>query len=298
MIMRRLSAIMRVLVFWAALSGGLGTTASAQTPMRFTVGEITTKQDCKYFMESEYRHADVATPWLYASKTSWRSWLVKDCVTQFDTMRHSLQAALAATGKFAVGPGGYRINVTINDVSGGGPAPDIPAVGDRGYAFSKGGIMTSYSVTVTDRAGRVIYGGLGTKTVETGSKINADGTYAETNMGGDAIYGVLQTELALTIARSVAFKIVPLTVTDVNGDRIGLNYGDPLLKFGSSINVIGSNGLRTIRFMIVSAQDGTAIAEVDGDVDTSAIRAGAHATFAEDDNPSANGRRYDRVRLP
>lgn len=296
--MRRLSAIMRLLLFWAALSAGLGAAASAQSPMRFTVGDITTKQDCKYFMESEYRHADVATPWLYASKTSWRSWLVKDCVTQFDTMRHSLEAALAATGKFVVGPGGYRVNVTINDVSGGGPAPDVPAVGDRGYAFSKAGIMTSYSVTVTDRAGHVIYGGLGTKTVETGSKINADGTYSWTNMGGDAIYGVLQTELALAIARSVAFKIVPLTVTEVDGGRIGLNYGAPLLKLGSSISVNGSNGLRTVRFLVVSAQNGTAIAEVDGDVDTSAIRPGAEATFAEDDDPAANGRRYDRVRLP
>ena len=296
--MRTLPTILRFLLIWAAMLGGVGAAASAQSPIHFTVGQIVTKQDCKYFMESEYRHADVATPWLYASKTSWRSWLVKDCVTQFDTMRHSLEAALAATGKFAVGPSGYRVNVTINDVSGGGASPDVPATGARGFAFSKAGITTSYSVTVSDRAGHVIYGGLGTKTVETGSKISADGSYAETNMGGDAIYGVLQTELALAIARSVAFNLVPLTVTDVDGDRIGLNYGAPMLKLGASISVNASGGLRTVRYLVVSAQNGMAIAETDGDVDTSAIRTGAKAKFAEEDDPAGNARRHDRVRLP
>ncbi len=290
--------MLRFFLVLSALTGIFCGPAKAQSPTHFTVARIDTKQECLYFLESEYRNSTVATPWLYASKSSWRSWLVKDCVSQFETLRHSLEAALASTGKFTVGPGGYRIDVTINDVSGGGPAPDLPAVGDRGYAFSKTGIITSYSITLTDRTGRVIYGGIGTKTVETGSKISADGTYAWTNMTGDAVYGVLQTELALTIARTVAFKISPLIITEVDGGRIALNYGAPFLKLGSSLNVRSGSGLRALRFLVVIAQNGTAIAEVEGDVDTSTIKTGTEATFAEEDDPAANGRRYDRVKLP
>lgn len=292
------SGILKFVLAAAVLIGGAVPPAAAQSPIHFTVGQIDTKEECKYFLESEFRHAAVATPWLYASKTSWRTWLVKDCVSRFETMRHSIEAALASSGKFSVGPGGYRVNVTINDVSGGSPAPDVPDGGDRGYAFSKAAILTSYSVTVTDRNGRVVFGGVGTKAVETGAKIDADGTYTSTSMGGDAIYGVLQNELALAIARSVAFKIIPLAVTKVDGDRIAVNYGAPFLKLGSSLNVSSGSGFRTLRFLVLSAQDGTAIAEVDGDADTSAIKPGAEVTFAEEDDPAANGRRYDRVRLP
>lgn len=272
--------------------------AQAQSAARFTIGEITSKEECKYFLESDIQHAAVATPWLYASKTSWRSWWVKDCVSRFQTMRSSLEAALASTGRFAVGPGGYRISVTIQDVSGGGPAPANPPVGDRGYAFSKTGIYTSFTVTVTDGSGRVIHGGLATKTVETGARINADGSYAATSMTGDAVYGVLQNEIALAVARIVAFKVVPLAVTDLDGDRIALNYGAPLLKLGSSINVPSGSGLRSLRYSVVSAANGSAIAEVEGDVDTSSVRVGTVVTYAEEDDPAANGRRYDRVKLP
>lgn len=272
--------------------------AQAQSSAHFTIGEISSKEECKYFLESEYQRAAVATPWLYASKTSWRSWWVKDCVSRFQTMRSSLEAALASTGRFTVGPGGYRISVTIQDVSGGGSAPNNPPVGDRGYAFSKTGIYTSFTVTVTDRNGKVVHGGLATKVVETGARIDADGTYAATSMTGDAVYGVLQNEIALAIARIVAFKIIPLTVVETDGDRIALNYGAPFLKLGSSLSVPSGSGLRAIRFLVVSAGSGVAIAEVDGDVDTSNIKVGAVATFAEEDDPAANGRRYDRVKLP
>lgn len=291
-------AFRKLLLAVFSLTLAWGTPAQAQSSRHFTIGEISSKEECKYFLETEYQRAAVATPWLYASQTSWRSWWVKDCVSRFQTMRSSLEAALASTGRFTVGPGGYRISVTIQDVSGGGPAPNNPPVGDRGYAFSKTGIYTSFTVTVTDSTGKVVHGGLATKVVETGARINADGTYAATSMTGDAVYGVLQNEVALAIARIVAFNIVPLAVTETDGDRIALNYGAPLLKLGATINVPTGSGLRSYRYSVVSAANGSAIAEVEGDVDTSAVRVGTVATYAEEDDPAANGRRYDRVKLP
>lgn len=270
----------------------------AQNSYSFSIGSITAQQSCKYFLEGEYQRDAVATPWLYASSTSWRSWWVKDCVDNFKTMRSSLEAALGSTGIFSVGPGGYRIDVSIADVSGGGPAPNMPDGGQRGYSVSRSLMLTSFTVTVKDRSGRVIYGGLSTKSIETGAQIRADGTFAETAMTGEAMYGVLQNEIALAIARIVAFNIVPLQVTQVDGDRIRLNYGAPFVKMGATIEVGEQAGLHSVRFNVVSANNKSAVAEVDGDNDPSQINVGAMATFIEADDPAANGRRYKRNRLP
>lgn len=272
--------------------------ASAQNAYSFSIGSITTTQSCKYFLETEYQRDAVATPWLYASSTSWRSWWVKDCVDNFRTMRSSLEAALASTGLFSVGPGGYRIDVSIADVSGGGPAPNMPDGGQRGYSFSRSMMLSSFTVTVKDRSGRIVYGGLSSKSIETGAQIRADGSYSETAMTGEAVYGIMQNEIALAIARIVAFNIVPLQVTQVDGDRIGLNYGAPFLKMGSTIEVGEEGGLHSVRFNVVSANNRTAVAEVDGDNDISRVIKGAKATFIEADDPAANGRRYRRNRLP
>lgn len=278
----------------AAVGGG----AHAQSGTQFSIGAISTTQSCQYFMNTDYRRDMVAAPWFYASHVAWRTWWVKDCVNNFATMRSSLQAALASTGKFTVGRGGYLIDVTIGDVSGGGGAPDNPAIGPRGFAVSKTGMLTTFTVTVKDRSGRIIYGGLSSKTIETGVHVDADGLYASSSMTGDAVYGVMQNELALAIARIVAFKIEPLRVTQTDGDRVRLNYGSPFLKLGTLVEVGTEDSLYAVKYSVVSASNGSAVAEVDGDNDTASIRAGMQATMIEADDPAANGRRYKRNRLP
>ncbi|HMO75785.1 MAG TPA: hypothetical protein PKD48_10625 [Sphingopyxis sp.] len=283
----------------AALLGALLVPAGAtQAQSQFNIGSITTTQSCQYFMNTDYHRDTVAAPWFYASHVAWRSWWVKDCVNNFATMRSSLQAALASTGKFTVGRGGYRIDVTIGDVSGGGGAPDNPAVGPRGFAVSKTGMLASFTVTVKDASGRIIHGGLSSKMIETGVHVDADGLHASSSMTGDAVYGVMQNELALAIARIVAFNVEPLRVTQVDGERIRLNYGSPFLKLGTLVEVGGGDSLYAVKYNVVSSSTGSAVAEVDGDNDTSSIRPGATATMIEADDPAANGRRYQRRRLP
>lgn len=293
-----LSTLPRFVMAAAALSGVAMSSGAQAQGSQFSIGSISTTQACQYFQNVDYHRDAVAAPWFYASHVSWRTWWVKDCVDNFQTMRSSLEAALASTGKFTVGRGGYRIDVTIGDVSGGGGAPDNPAIGPRGFAVSKTGMLATFTVTVKDRSGQVIYGGLSSKTIETGVHVDAGNLHASSSMTGDAVYGVMQNELALAIARIVAFKIEPLRVTQADGERIRLNYGSPFLKLGTLVEVGGEDSVYAIKYNVVSASNGNAVAEVDGDNDTASIRAGMQATMIEADDPAANGRRYNRIRLP
>lgn len=288
----------RIATACLALFAAVASTGAQAQGSQFSIGSISTTQNCQYFQNVDYHRDTVAMPWFYASHVAWRTWWVKDCVNNFQTMRSSLEAALASTGKFTMGRGGYRIDVTIGDVSGGGAAPDNPAIGPRGFAVSKTGMLTTFTVTVKDASGRVIYGGLSSKTIETGVHIDADGLHASSSMTGDAVYGVMQNELALSIARIVAFKIEPLRVTQADGDRVRLNYGSPFLKLGTLVEVGGEDSLYAIKYNVVSASTGSAVAEVDGDNDTASVRAGMQATMIEADDLAANGRRYKRNRLP
>ncbi|MDK2761660.1 MAG: hypothetical protein KYX64_09940 [Sphingopyxis sp.] len=281
-----------------SLSPSVVGVAQAQSSSQFSIGSISTTQSCQYFQNVNYHRDAVAAPWFYASHVSWRTSWVKDCVSNFAKMRSSLEAALASTGKFAIGRGGYRIDVSIGDVSGGGAAPDNPETGPRGYAISKTGMLTTFTVTVKDRTGQIIYGGLSSKTIDTGVDVDSDNLHAASSMTGDAVYGVMQNELALAIARIVAFKIEPLRVTEADGERVRLNYGSPFLKLGTLIEVGGEDSLYAIKYNVVSASNGSAIAEVEGDNDTSTVRPGMQAVMIEADDPAANGRRYKRNRLP
>ncbi len=261
------------------------------------VGGIATKQDCQYFQNSEGRAAAVATPFSLAVAAEWRTWWVRDCVSQFPTMRASIEAALASTGKFTSGER-YFIDVTIEDVSSGAPVPAPVPSGRGGYSFAKTSIYTNYSIVVRDSSGRSVFGSLGKKSVELSQEIVADGTRSRSVQGGEALYGVLQNELALTIARTIAFHFKPMRVVRQGGQRIVLDYGAPFLKLGDTVRVPVNDGLSVVPFLIVSATGNTAIAEADGDFADLDIGPGAQATFVELDDPAANGRRYDRVRLP
>ncbi len=270
----------------------------ARGSLDVTVGSITTKQDCRYFEESEGRHDQIATPWLYASSFQWRTWWVKDCVAQFATMRSSLEAALASAHALPGGASGYRLEVTIEGVSGGDPVPAPRPSGPGSYAFARSSIFTTYSISVVDRNGRIVFGHVGKKSVEISQEIIADGSRSHSSMSGEAVYGVLQNEIALAIARIVTFHFDPLKVTDSDEDRIVLNYGSPFLIVGASLRVPYRNGLATIPFLVISANSDSAIAEIDGDSDPGSIAPGTTVDYIENDDPAANARRYDRVRLP
>lgn len=273
--------------------------AAAQTTHSIRIGYVQAKEQCQYFREYSGDSALVATPWMLAYASSLRSWLVKDCETQFATMRASLESALASTGKFTVGGSGYNVNVTLSGVTEGGPAGVTPPAEERGeYHVSQSFMSVALDVTVTDSRGNVVYGGPLMKRIETSYSITADNTYSVGSNSGEAAYGQLQQEVALAVARLVAFKIEPLRVTDVDGYDIKLNYGSPLLKLGTIVQVDMRGGMRRLRYLVTSSDNRYALAEVDGDNDSSAIEPGAFASVIEEDDPAANGRRYRRTRLP
>ncbi|WP_293901125.1 hypothetical protein [Phenylobacterium sp.] len=264
------------------------------------VGRITSERTCNLYQESEGRSAVVVSPYVIAAASSWRTWLVRDCVDNFASIRTSLEAALASSGKFIVKPGGatYVVSGRISDVGGeGGPAPGAPSSRD-GYSISSSKMFVNMDVTVRDAAGRIVYGALLTKSLETGSDISTGGFRATSSQSGQALYTQLQHEVALAVARQVAFHLVPMRVTGGDGRQIQLSYGAPMLTLGTIVMATSADGATTLRYNVTSAGAGMATAQLDGDGDPSRIGPGSIATVIEADDPAANGRRFKRVELP
>ncbi len=265
-----------------------------------TVGKISAAQTCTVYQQSEGHAALVATPYAIGAAASWRTWLVRDCVDNFASIRMSIEAALAATGKFTVRPSGgaYVITGRISGVSDGGPAPATPPVGRDGYAVSSSSMFVNMDITVRDGSGRIVFGELFTKHLETGSYMESGGFQTRSTQSGQALYGELQHEVALAAARKVAFRLSPLRVTANDGNEIQLNYGSPLLALGTIVMVTSPDGATTVRYNVTSANGSAASAERVGDGDASRIPPGSTAVVIEADDPAANGRVYKRVDLP
>lgn len=281
----------------AALAGAMP--ASAQSGMTLAVGRITTTQTCKYFQESAGRAGVVATPWAVAAAASWRTWWVKDCVSNFATMRSTLEAALASSGALRVGTRGahYTVSINVTGISGGdGPAPTAPD--GQEWAISQTLMVVSMDVSVRDSAGRVVFGGLLTKKVEVGSDAKVDGFRATSNASGEAAYGKMQNELALAAARMVAFHFAPIQVTGTQGKQVQLNYGGPLLQLGALIMIASPDHRAVIRYRVSVASSDFSTAIVDGSGDFQSIVPGSIGTYIEADDPAANSRRYEKVELP
>jgi hypothetical protein len=292
-------AVCSIGALFAGATLAWGAAPAAAQRAQITVGTVRSAQTCTVYQASAGRSALVVTPYVIAAASSWRTWLYKDCVQNFATMRTSLEAALAASGKFAVGRGGYVVGLTVSEVSGGGgPAPNAPDMGRGGFSISSSGMMVTLDVTVRDRAGRVVYGGVLTKRLETGSSIKVDGFTADSSASGEAVYGQLQHEIALAAARLVAFHVIPPRITGGDGHEINLNYGAPFLQLGTNLQATSADGRAALRYTVTSATADTAIAEVDGDGDQSRIGPDSIVTIFEADDPAANGRRMRRVELP
>ena len=266
-----------------------------------SVGRISTTKSCTMYRESAGRAGAVATPYAVAAYASWRTWWVKDCVDNFATMRASLEAALAASGGVDLGPGGdYVVNATLSDVSGGpgNAAPNAPDMGEGGFSYATSGMRVNIDVTVRDRSGRAVFGTLLTKTIETGFDAKVGTFQASANESGQALYTRLQQQVALAVARAVAFHFTPLRVVGGGGREIQLNYGAPLLTLGTIVEATSPDGSTAVRYNVLSAASGSARARFEGGGDPSRIVPGSRAVVIEADDPAANARRFDKVELP
>jgi len=294
----------------AAASLAIAAPAAAQERERVNVGTITSTQSCVYFRNYsgsrlEYGEEYYARRWgaaaaarYYAAHTTWRSWVVKDCQSNFQTLRSAIEGALASSGRLTTGRGGYTLDVTISDIGETGPARNLPVGGPDDYATSWGNASATVSFVLKDSAGRNVDGGVVTKVIEMSRTIDTQDFRMRVSEPGASVYDLMQREVAQMLARKVAFGIEPLRVTAVEDDLIEVNYGGALLPVGSIIDVRKSQGIGVIRYRVISATDRDATAQVDGDNDTSAIDIGNLGTFIEDDSDAASARRFKRKRLP
>jgi hypothetical protein len=269
------------------------------------IGKIDSEKECTLYQMTSGRHREAGAVdtygAAYASETSWTSYLVRDCVDNFASLRTSLQAALASSGKLAVvsgaSGGGYVVSGRISDVSGGGPAAPAQSTPNGGFSVSSSNMFVNMDVTLRDASGRIVYGGLLTKKLETGFSMETQGLSSSSSQSGQAVYTELQHQVALAVARIVAFKIEPMRVTSANGHHIQLDYGAPLLQLGTMIQVTAPNGT-IVRYTVTGAGQGSAEADYYGGGDASNVVSGSVAGVIESDDPVANARRFEKVDLP
>lgn len=232
----------------------------------------------------------------FAYARAWRTELVRDCVSNFSGLRQSMEAAIASSGKFRVvragTPGAYTLTGAMSEVGGSGSSVSTPDM-DQKRIDAK----ISVQFSLKDSRGRAIHGNMITKTIEIGSATGGESTTAVTAETGRTIYTQLQREVAFAVARSAAFKLVPLRVDEVTDRRVKLNYGTPLLARGAVILLEGPGG-EEIKCTVGLTGSGYAWAETRGTGDIGAVEPGSVATYAEADSDEANTPTFDRVDLP
>lgn len=273
--------------------------AQAQSGPAISIGAFDAEEACTVYQQYAGRRAEYADDYVYASYTSFFTYLVRDCVQNFPSLRTALQAALASSGKFAQRAGGYVVTGHLSRVSGtGGPAPDAPDMGPGGFSITSSSMFVTMDFTVKDARGRIVFGDVVTKKIEVSSDINVNGFRATSSQGGPGLYGVLQKELSQAIARKIAFHFVPLEVIRNEDTEIQLNYGAPLLALGQIVQATAPDGSAVARYRVTSASSGSALAELEGDGRYQRIVPGSQAIVIESDDPAANGPRFKRTPLP
>lgn len=271
----------------------------AQAGPAILIGAFDAEEACTIYQQYAGRRAEYADTYVYASYTSFFTYLVKDCAQNFPSLRTALQAALASSGKFAQRAGGYVVTGHLSRVSGtGGSAPDAPDMGPGGFSITSSSMFVTMDFTVKDARGRIVFGDVVTKKIEVSSDINVNGFRATSSQSGPGLYGVLQKELSQAIARKIAFHFVPLEVIRNDGTEIQLNYGTPLLALGQMVQATAPDGSAVARYRVTSASNGSSLAELEGDGRYQRIIPGSQAIVIESDDPAANGPRFKRTPLP
>lgn len=319
---------MRSIGLGLALVAMMGGHATAQTALeKISVGKVSSDQDCKVYVLAEsssethstsatygqsktYAAADsdsgvyahqgtYAHAGTYSNKETYREHIYKDCQDNFASLKMSVEAALASSGRFAVVPAkGSRYSVSVRISRLGTEESGFAQAGDRrsaGYVGAQKFITANLDFTLSE-GGRIVGGGELTKRLEVGSVAGAGGAVQASEQDGAALYGEIQHQVAETVARAVAFKLQPLRVMSADGQNIELNYGAPLLKTGTMVEVVTPSG--PIHFNVIGAGEGHSTARRDGSGDVSALTPGTIAQVIEPEDPAANGRRIQSVDLP
>lgn len=295
------------------LSLGAVPAAAQDAPVRVSVGSFTSQQRCTLYAVtsgSESMSASAgsavaadgygvaaASRASFAWARAWRTQLVRDCVSNFQELRGSVTAALAASGRIVVVPPGTRGALVLSGrVSDVGVASS--QLSERGNDESIGEATLTVELSLATPRGAVRFGNSIVKTL-TFDEHYQSGEYRESRTQSDsATYGRLQRELAFAVSRAVAFHLSPIRVVENNGRRLRVNYGTPLLTVGGSVSVDGGLDAGIIRGTVIAAGTGFADVEATGGRDLSRVPLGSIATFAEPEDPAANIPAFPNVELP
>jgi hypothetical protein len=96
----------------------------------------------------------------------------------------------------------------------------------------------------------------------------------------------------------VSFHFNPLLVNGVQGSKVKLNYGGPLLEVGTLLAVTSPDGFTTSRYRVSSVSPTSAIATQLGDTNVRDITPGSSAVVIEKGDPAANESNFEFVPLP
>jgi hypothetical protein len=298
----------------AALLGVAATPAAAQdAPLRVSIGSFTSQQRCTLYavtsgseaLVADHRGAVAANAYGYAAASrstlawarAWRTDLVRDCVSNFASLRNSVTSALAASGRITVVPAGSRGALVLSGrVSDVGVARS--QVSERGNEESIGDATLTVELSLASPRGAVRFGNSIVKTLTFDEQYQS-GDYSASRTQSDSVtYSRLQRELAFAVSRAVAFHLSPIRVVGNNGRRLRVNYGTPLLAVGGTVNVDGGLATGIIRGTVVAAGSGFADVEAAGGGDLTEVQLGSIATFAEPEDPESSTPVFPNVELP
>lgn len=229
---------------------------------------------------------------------NWR-WVLVECNQQFPKLRTALQSALLDSRKvrLSTARAGHD-NIApdlIVSASVTGLGGSIERASARDYCVATNKLEGRLDYRVRRPSGEVLYGGSVLKTVEVASDAVAGASSCGVGASDPANYDQLEREIALTAARAILFRIAPLRVTDSSADGVALNYGEPYLRMGDAVDVVGEHGVR-LRYRVTSSDGVSAFATGDGHHMIAPVA--AMASYVEQDSDANNARRFQKMELP
>lgn len=271
---------MRLKFFFLSLTAALAPTLSYADHPNVTVTSIVSTKECSFYTNF------------------WGNWILAICNNQFPDLKERLRSSLIEA--FEATENTYNGLSSLN-LSLSGRVSELNSEANRTStsSFCVGNVkaVATLDWTVTGSRGGQSIAGSTNKKVEIASHIETGSNKdCRISSGGEIPFNELQTEIARSTARKVAFRYNPLRVSMVDqSGRVQFNYGSPVLGLGMIVQVGGQNGYPT-RYQITSTGDKFSWATPYGD--RANIRIGEEATVIEADSPENNARRFAPVELP
>jgi hypothetical protein len=297
------------------LSAPSGAQALKTAPIQsIAVSELSSQLDCTIYEESSGTDTTVtrsrsgvyADPFAVvgvnstaqATFSTWKTWYVKDCVDHFPSLKLSLRSALAAARmplNVTSGKADFYLSGALSATSSeNGP---LITDSDTKVTIKYNRMKIFFNFEVRNSRGKVVYGDQVQASIDEDFQVSAMGTTIKESRSGEGLYGKLEQNMARIVARKIALRLKPIKPISVDEDVVVLNYGDYVLPVGSKLQATNDKGF-SVFLNVVSSDDVSSVANVDGDGSDIKITPDWRITFVEKDSLNYNGRRFRRNDLP